>query len=143
MSSLALMIRSIREGMAQCTRKQLAGRGFDVNYSQSLALWTLATQGPITAVALARAINLDPGAVTRLLDHLEQKGYVRRQPHEGDRRALRISLTDAGHALWSDFQGCIDRSSAIALQSLSPQEREQLLSLLKRVSTNLESELEP
>lgn len=49
-----------------------------------------------TCIGLARTVGHDKGAMTRLLDQLEAKGWVRRQRDEADRRLVRLTLTDAG-----------------------------------------------
>ena len=48
----------------------------------------LATSGPVTAGRLAELIGLTTGAVTRMIDRLEQAGYVRRTSDPSDRRRV-------------------------------------------------------
>jgi DNA-binding MarR family transcriptional regulator len=48
---------------------------------------------------LADAVVLSPTAMSRFVDRVERAGYVRREPDPGDRRALRIVLTDEGVGL--------------------------------------------
>ena len=50
--------------------------------------WT----GPITAGELARHLGLTAGAVTGLIDRLEQRGWVRRTIDPGDRRKVIVEL---------------------------------------------------
>jgi DNA-binding MarR family transcriptional regulator len=82
-------------------------------------------------------VDLDGGAMTRQLDQLEAKGYLRRQPHEQDRRALRIELTEAGEALWRHLYESNVATLERAQRSLSAEERERLLDYLERVLTAL------
>ena len=49
-----------------------------------------------TPSEMARAMGIDVGAVSRLVDRLENKGFVQRIPHERDLRSVRIELTEAG-----------------------------------------------
>jgi DNA-binding MarR family transcriptional regulator len=78
-------------------------------------------------------VELDGGAMTRQLDQLEKKGYLRRCPHEQDRRALRIELTEAGTAVWNQLSDCNDRVLAAAQRSLNDVEKNQLHEYLARV----------
>jgi len=55
-----------------------------------------ATEGS-TVAELARWLNVDAGAMTRLLDRLEKKGLCRRVRSTEDRRVVRVELTPAGH----------------------------------------------
>ena len=88
----------------------------------------------MSATELARSVDLDGGAMTRQLDQLERKGYLRRTPHAQDRRALRIELTDAGRTLWQDTAlVCSDRVMAAAQRSLDKAESAQLHDYLERV----------
>jgi DNA-binding MarR family transcriptional regulator len=112
---------------------ELAANGLNLSFTQFLILKRLARLGPMSASELARSVELDGGAMTRQLDHLEGKGYLRRCRHEQDRRALRIELTDAGNALWTQLTDCNERVLTAAQRSLSEAEQAQLHDYLQRV----------
>jgi DNA-binding MarR family transcriptional regulator len=61
-----------------------------------LALRTLASMGPVSTKALARALNLDASTVTRQITALETDGFVARLPDPNDRRSSTIVLTPEG-----------------------------------------------
>jgi MarR family transcriptional regulator, organic hydroperoxide resistance regulator len=48
--------------------------------------------GPVSAGEIVKRTGLTTGAITRMLDRLEQAGYVRREPHQSDRRRVTIHL---------------------------------------------------
>jgi DNA-binding MarR family transcriptional regulator len=52
-----------------------------------------------TSAELSREISYDPGATTRLVDTLEANGWVTRERDRGDRRVVKLALTEAGAAL--------------------------------------------
>jgi DNA-binding MarR family transcriptional regulator len=131
--NVCLMFRQIRDGISGLIEKDLADSGYPINASQFLVLRKLDVLGPMSAIDLARAIDHNPGAMTRLLDRLEQMGYLRRTPHAEDRRALRIELTEAGAALSNELSDCGNRIADYALRTLTPAEREDFLGLLIRV----------
>jgi DNA-binding MarR family transcriptional regulator len=56
------------------------------------ALVHLERAGPLTQRDLAERLLLSSGAVTFLVDRLEQAGLVQRQPHPTDRRATLVAL---------------------------------------------------
>ena len=66
---------------------ELARSGHDLTFSQYITLKKLAV-GTAGVTDLARAAELNPGAMTRLLDKLEAKGLVTREADPEDRRAL-------------------------------------------------------
>ncbi len=59
-------------------------------------LRSLSENQPVTASALAKTIERPPTSFTPILDALVSKGYVERQPHPQDRRAILVALTDEG-----------------------------------------------
>ena len=51
----------------------------------------------VTPKRVGQYLELSTGAVTGLLDRLERRGYVSRQPNPEDRRSVIVHLSDAGH----------------------------------------------
>jgi DNA-binding MarR family transcriptional regulator len=56
------------------------------------ALEVLVDSDPVTAGRLAELLNLSTGAVTRVVDRLEQAGYVRRTSDAADRRRVVVEV---------------------------------------------------
>ena len=131
--SIGVMLAAVRTEIVRAMEAELAAKGLELRYTQFLILKRLSALGPMTAGELARAVELDGGAMTRQLDHLERKGYLRRRPHEQDRRALRIELTDDGRALTQELMNCNDRVLKAAQRSLNKTEQQQLRDYLARV----------
>ena len=77
-------------------------------------------------------------ALSRLLDRMETKGLVERRSSPGDRRAIRVFLTDKSNEMrhllgrYRDFQ-------EIMMQGLDDSERAMLFELLERVIANGEA----
>jgi DNA-binding MarR family transcriptional regulator len=131
--SLGVLLGLVRSEIVRALEAELAALGVELRFTQSLILKRLARLGPMTASELARAVELDGGAMTRQLDQPERKGYLRRCPHEQDRRALRIELTEQGEALWRQVTDCNERVLEAAQRSLSGAERKRLHDYLTRV----------
>ncbi|BFI94534.1 MAG: MarR family transcriptional regulator [Rhodanobacter sp.] len=137
--SLGVLLGLVRAELVRSMEAEIASKGLDLKFTQFLILKRLALLGPMSATELARAVELDGGAMTRQLDQLERKGHLRRCPHEQDRRALRIELTDEGHTLWQQLTSCNERVLAAAQASLSTDERHHLHDYLERVLRALRS----
>jgi DNA-binding MarR family transcriptional regulator len=60
------------------------------------ALGTLSRCGPMRLGDLALREGVAPPTLTRMIATLEEAGYVTRRPDPGDRRAVRVSITDDG-----------------------------------------------
>ena len=72
------------------------GRGDDdPSFRQFVVLFTI-EGGVASPVGLARRLGISRAVVTGLLDRLEERGLVRREPDPTDRRRLRLVVTDAG-----------------------------------------------
>lgn len=135
--TLGALIGMVRSEIVRAIEFDLSAQGADLKFTQFHVLKRLATAGPMTATELARSVDLDGGAMTRQLDQLEAKGYLRRQPHEQDRRALRIDLTEAGVALWKHLHESNLATLERAQKGLTQDERDKLHDYLGRVLSAL------
>ncbi len=70
-----------------------------VTAQQFKVLVIIAQLGAETPADLCRALSLDSGSMTRMLDRLEQKNLLMRTRSDADRRQVRLVLTEAGQAL--------------------------------------------
>lgn len=137
-SALGLLFRQARDAMWARMERELAAAGHELTFSQFIAIKKLAT-GIASVTDLARAADLNPGAMTRLLDKLEARGLLVREADPNDRRALHIHLTEAGIAMWRDIDQCGQRVRERALQGMDDGTRTQLTRLLEQVRDNLVS----
>lgn len=89
--------------------------------------------GTLEPCQLAQRLLISRPSVTGLLDTLQTKDLIERQPHTDDRRRVLVSLTDAGrHQLESHFGTHYAEMNAL-LDDLSDDEKATLVSLLRRV----------
>ena len=135
-ATLGLLFRQVRDAMWARMAEELDTLGHELTFSQYMTLKKLA-DGTAGVTDLARAVDLNPGAMTRLLDKLEAKGLITRVADAGDRRALNIHLTEAGLAIWQDINQCGMRVRERAMHGMSEAEREQLTRLITQVRDNL------
>jgi len=61
-------------------------------------LWQLQQRGPCTQATLAADLRVTPRAITALVDGLVATGFVTREPHPADRRAILVTFTERGRA---------------------------------------------
>ena len=92
------------------------------------------SHGVPTLEVAARMIEETPG-ITRLLDRLEAKGWVRRERCPHDRRQHLCWITDAGTALLARLDAPILTASDACLEGLSAAERLALRRLLDAIRT--------
>lgn len=87
----------------------------------------------------ARMVTTVPD-VTRLLDRMEKKGLVRRERCEGDRRVVRVAITDAGVELLADIAPHLSTWNQSRLDHLGPEDLRLLSRLLERVRERVVTE---
>lgn len=135
--NLGMLLKHVRSELVRALDQELAASGVELRFSQVHALKHLYWMGPMSAGELARSLDHDGGAMTRLLDQLEEKGYLKRKPDAHDRRALRIELTTSGKALCRNVGRCSDRVLNAAQDALDAGERRQLIDYLQRILATL------
>jgi DNA-binding MarR family transcriptional regulator len=87
---------------------------------------------PLPMKRLAQALACDASNVTGLVDRLESRGLVRRQPSEEDRRVKVLVLTTTGTRVRSVLLRRLT-SAPPALDRLSAGERRALVRILARL----------
>jgi MarR family 2-MHQ and catechol resistance regulon transcriptional repressor len=97
--ALRTFVRLVRAANEMSARlhQPLAAAG--LNESQFGVLEALLHLGPLHQRELARKILRTSGSVTLVVDHLEQRGLVRRERGATDRRFIKVHLTRSGESL--------------------------------------------
>lgn len=80
--------------------------------------------GPRGMAELARHFGVEKAALTGLTDRAQRRGLVRRSPVPGDRRALQVTLTDAGRRAATAFHAEVGEELDRLLAPLPPKDRE-------------------
>jgi DNA-binding MarR family transcriptional regulator len=91
----------------------------------------------ISQVRLAYLTDTDPMTLVRILDRMENDGWLERRLDPSDRRARRLYLKPAAQPVLKQIWAIGDRSRSESLAGLEAAERTQLLDLLERVHGNL------
>ena len=86
---------------------------------------------------LARLLHVSPAAVTTSLKSLERKGYILREPGDGDARCNRVLLTDKGRQAVKDCLACLQRVSRRMYAGFTTEEQAIMRSFYLRMLDNL------
>lgn len=89
-----------------------------------------------TAADLCRDGSYDTGSMTRMLDRLEEKGFVRRERSTEDRRVVQLALTEQGEALLPQLRQMGADMLNRHLVGFTADEVELLKTLLRRMIAN-------
>jgi DNA-binding MarR family transcriptional regulator len=90
-----------------------------------------------TVAALARECQMDCGAMTRMLDRLEQKQLLLRSRNDVDRRVVNLSLTEKGRESAAGIPALVREELQRHLHGISPPDQQQLIVLLTRMLENV------
>jgi DNA-binding MarR family transcriptional regulator len=108
----------------------------DLTAAQWYPLWKLKRDGPSTAQELARDMDIDAGAMTRLIDRLAAKGLLQRLRCDTDRRRVMLTLTAAGEVVAGHVPQVLADVNNAYLRDFSRDEWQQLKDLLRRMLAN-------
>lgn len=132
--SLGYLIGNLRRALLEEMDKAFAPAG--VTAPQAIVMFQLANGMAEHAAEFCRNLSYDPGAMTRLLDRLEAKGFVRRVRSAKNRRNVRIELTPAGRAALPHLGISAFAVFDVFLRGFSKSETRQLFAFLKRMLAN-------
>ena len=111
----------------------------DLKAADYLVLVTLANGIVDTASSVCSVLAHDPGAMTRKIDALEQRGLVRRVRTEGDRRAIKLELTPEGKKLYPKALAAAVGMANELLEGFTKAEVKALEAMLKRILANADA----
>ncbi|WP_309068565.1 MarR family transcriptional regulator [Microbacterium sp.] len=126
-----LLARANARSLA-ATHAALAEHGLRVRSYTVLAL--AVAEARLSQRDIAEYLWLDPSQVVALVDDLQQRGYVAREPDENDRRAKVVVATDEGRRVHAAAARSVRESEDETLDVLAADEQAQLRELLLRLA---------
>jgi DNA-binding MarR family transcriptional regulator len=112
----------------------------ELTFSQWVVLICLRDRTATTCAEIARYMNHDTGATTRLVDQLERRGLVARSRSTSDRRIVHLKLLPPGKAIAKALTPRIVDFWNSVLGDFSREEAAGLVKLLTRLDQRLEAE---
>jgi len=99
---------------------------------EALMLLFLSRQGSLPLGQMGARLQVHRTSVTNLIDGLERSGYVRRIPHDQDRRTTLAAITDPGRKAAEAATAALNEER-FGTAPLSRGELEQLSDVLQRI----------
>ena len=121
--------------MKSTLQRILKDRGFDITPEQWGILRVLREEEGISQKEIGDRLFKDKPNVTRMLDVLERKGLIFRQPT--DRRRYSIFLTKEGKKLQEELLPIVLQVQEKAINALAKNDLERLQNLLNKIYGNL------
>jgi MarR family transcriptional regulator, transcriptional regulator for hemolysin len=114
-----------------------------VSHGLSAAQWRLLGQllreGPSTQSALATLLGVEPISVSRLIDRMEQGGWLRREAHPDDRRARIVIASDKARQIAPEAKQAIESIYDEALAGLADEDLRVFHAVLLKMTENLKA----
>ena len=134
-----LLHRVRTEMLAAMDREMVADEqlaALEVTSAQFIVIATLSLGEVKSASDLCKHISYDAGAMTRMIDRLEEKGLLRRSRCPDDRRLVNLELTEKGHTALPRMRGAAMRVVNRFLDGFTKAEARQLEGFLARMLEN-------
>ena len=110
-------------------------RPYALSPGQLGTLYLIAANPNATQSAIADALLFDRSTMVQIIDQLEARALVVREPSASDRRSHALRLTTRGSTLVAELDDAVKRHEAQIARGLSAEERRTLIRLLARVHT--------
>jgi DNA-binding MarR family transcriptional regulator len=129
--SVGYLMKRVGMSIIYQADKRLAEHG--LTSAQWGPLMRMRTSGGSTVAELARWLQVDAGAMTRLLDRLEKKGLCKRVRSTADRRVVQVELTAEGAAAIAEVPAVLAEVMNAHLAGFSNSEWQTLRTYLQRM----------
>ncbi|MFL6604169.1 MAG: MarR family winged helix-turn-helix transcriptional regulator [Steroidobacteraceae bacterium] len=134
------LMHRVRTEMLAAVDRELAADEelgpMEVTSAQFIIIATLSMGVAKSASDLCKGISYDAGAMTRMIDRLEEKGLLRRSRDPDDRRLVNLELTEKGSASLPRMRDVSMRVLNRFLQGFTKAEARQLEAYLIRMLEN-------
>lgn len=112
-------------------------RALGLSRAQCHVLFRLAVNEGTNQARLAELLELEPISLARMVDRMEQAGWVERRPDPADKRARLLYLTAKAKPIFERILALGAETRAEALNGIGQGDRERMIDLLIQVRRNL------
>jgi MarR family transcriptional regulator, organic hydroperoxide resistance regulator len=118
-------------------QKLIEREGFDITIEQWLILSFLFHKDGQPQVLLTKIAEKDKTSITRIIDDLENKKYVHREPGRIDRREKEVYITEKGRTFVENKMAIFRREEKEFLKDISAKDFETMKNVLKKIISNI------
>jgi MarR family 2-MHQ and catechol resistance regulon transcriptional repressor len=133
--ALRAYVKLFRASRAVLARVEANLAELSLTLNQLGVLEAILHKGPLTHSELGRKVLTSAGNMTDVVDKLERRGLVRRVRHTGDRRSVKVELTQEGAKMTEAMFPLHAARIHAAMSGLNDAELAQLGDLLRRLGT--------
>lgn len=133
---ISIFIHQTDLKITNCVKERLAP--FQLAPEQNLIMMLLWERDGRTQQELSEQLEKDKTNITRMVSSLEQKGFINRVTEAGDRRSVRIFLTETGTALQDEVIPVVESFHRAVTEGITAKELEEVRRILTKMRTNME-----
>lgn len=108
----------------------------DMTIDQGMVLLFLNEYPELSQKEIAQLVFKDNASMTRMINTMVKKNYLKRSLHTSDRRRFQIEITEKGKEVLAKLPPIIDHNRTSSLQGISKNELEQLETILNKIKAN-------
>jgi len=134
------LLRSLVDAMGTVWRSMHSGSGFRFGRATvglphvRILIYLDGRPEGVAAKDLAERLGVTAGAITQVIDALVEKGLVARQEDPGDRRSLRIGLTEYARNNMDDFKRDYISSISRVFDPLTDEDLLNVITILEKAN---------
>src|SRR3954471_16971815 len=133
--SVGYLVKRAQRLMRDRIESEFASQG--ITFQHWVVLMHLRDGLATTTAGLCQELRHDSGAMTRLIDQLEERGFIGRRRQEADRRIVDLELTPAGKKMVESLIPLAVETLNAALSGFTKAEVQQMQTLLRKISTRI------
>ena len=113
----------------------------DITVDQTLILIIVDKNPMLTQMEIAELVFKDYASITRILNLMKSKGYLKKDINESDRRRSSLKITGKGKEAIKMLTPVIEHNRKTALAGFDDLEIHQLYNSLQKIISNCKNEL--
>ncbi len=108
----------------------------DITIDQGMVLIFLREYPALTQKEIAELVFKDNGSMTRMINAMVRKKYLKRSMHQEDRRRYKIEITKKGMEVLELLPPLIHHNRKSSLNGITKKELSQLETILNKIKSN-------
>ena len=136
--ALLIALRKIIQAIDIHSR--MLNKSFGLTGPQLIVLQEISNQDNISVTPLSKITSLSQATVTDITTRLEKKGYLVRKKREDDKRAVSLSLSEAGKEIIKDLPPLLQETFTHQFSKIKNWEQLMILSSFERVVSLMSAE---
>lgn len=136
---IAVNVNILNSRIKKCFFDKLQENGINITPEQYLVMDILWEKPSISQQNIADIIQKDKNSVTKIIDSLEKKNFVKRVMDKNDRRINKIELTDEGFALEKITTEVAINFMNHTIKGIDNQDLDKFVEVMRKLKDNLDN----